>query len=40
MKRQLYAAVRRGDQTKPFMKRFIALEKQGQAHVKKQPLSP
>ena len=38
--RQLYAAVRRGDQTKPFMERFIALGKQGQAHVKKQPLSP
>jgi len=34
MKRQLYAAVRRGDQTKPFMKRFIALGKQGQTHAK------
>jgi hypothetical protein len=40
MKRQLYTAMRRGDQTKPLMKRFIALEKQGQAHAKKQPLSP
>jgi LysR family transcriptional regulator for metE and metH len=40
LKRQLYAAVRRGDQTKPFMKRFIALGEQGQAHAKKQPLSP
>jgi hypothetical protein len=40
MKRQLYAAVRRGDQTQPFMKQFIALGKQGQAHAKKQPLSP
>jgi hypothetical protein len=29
VKRQLYAVVRRGDQIKPFMKRFIALEKQG-----------
>ena len=38
--RQLYAAVRRDDQLKPFMKRFIALGKQGQAHAKKQPLSP
>ena len=38
--RQLYAAVRRDDQSKPFMKRFIALGKQGQAHAKKQPLSP
>ena len=38
--RQLYAAVRRDDQAKPFMKRFIALGKQGQAHAKKQPLSP
>ena len=38
--RQLYAAVRREDQTKPFLKRFIALGKQGQAHAKKQPLSP
>ena len=38
--RQLYAAVRRDDQTKPFMKRFIALGKQGQAHAKKQLLSP
>jgi len=35
MKRQLYAAVRHGDQTQPFMKRFIALGKQGQAHAKK-----
>jgi len=26
MKRQLYAAVRRGDQTQPFMKQFIVLE--------------
>jgi len=40
MKCWLYAAVRRGDQTKPFMKRFIKLGKQGQAHSKKQPLSP
>jgi LysR family transcriptional regulator for metE and metH len=40
MTRQLYAAVRRYDQTKPFLKRFIALGKQGQAHAKKQPLSP
>jgi hypothetical protein len=40
MKRQFYATVRRGDQTKPFMKRFTALGKQGQANVKKQPLSP
>ena len=38
--RQLYAAVRRDDQSKPFMKRVIALGKQGQAHAKKQPLSP
>jgi len=40
MKRWLYAAVRLGDQTKPFMKRFIAVGKQGKAHAKKQPLSP
>ena len=38
--RQLYAAVRRDDQSKPFMKRFITLGKQGLAHAKKQPLSP
>ena len=38
--RQLYAAVRCDGQTKPFIKRFIALGKQGQAHAKKQPLSP
>jgi len=38
--RQLYAAVRHDDQSKPFMKQFIALGKQGQAHAKKQPLSP
>ena len=38
--RQLYAAVRRDDEAKPFMERFIALGKEGQAHAKRQPLSP
>jgi len=38
--RQLYAAVRRDDEAKPFMKRFIALGKEGQAHAKRQLLSP
>ena len=38
--RQLYAAVRRDDEAKPFMERFIALGKEGQAHAKRQLLSP
>jgi len=38
--RQLYAAVRRDDEAKPFMERFITLGKEGQAHAKRQPLSP
>jgi len=38
--RQLYAAVRRDDEAKPFMERFIELGKEGQAHAKRQPLSP
>ena len=38
--RQLYAAVRRDDEAKPFMERFIGLGKEGQAHAKRQPLSP
>ena len=38
--RQLYAAVRRDDEAKRFMERFIALGKEGQAHAKRQPLSP
>ncbi|MGA1444106.1 MAG: LysR family transcriptional regulator [Candidatus Puniceispirillaceae bacterium] len=38
--RQLYAAVRRDDEAKPFMERFIALGKDGQRHAKRQPLSP
>jgi len=38
--RQLYAAVRRDDEAKPFMERFIALGEEGQAHAKRQPLSP
>lgn len=38
--RQLYAAVRRDDEAKPFMERFIALGKEGQAHAERQLLSP
>ena len=38
--RQLYAAVRREDEQKPFMQRFIALGRQGQSHARRQPLSP
>jgi len=38
--RQLYAAVRRDDEAKPFIERFIALGKEGQAHAKRQLLSP
>jgi LysR family transcriptional regulator for metE and metH len=38
--RQLYAAVRRDDEMKPFMQRFVELGRQGQAYAARQPLSP
>ncbi len=38
--RQLYAAVRQDDESKPFMQRFIELGRQGQIYAARQPLSP